>query len=148
MPARRTRAEVETTTLLEVMTDPVKYKKHIEELTSRRVAAEEAEAKASDRETRVRAQELNAAERVEHAAGVTANVNERRATLEADETALAERMVAIEKRETDATAMEALLVERNADIEDKINNALRSVGKLILDGLDVSYEEKLKETKP
>ena len=148
MPARGLAQGGDVSAFVALASDPAGFGAKLAELTERTQRAEAAEAKADALRTRVIAREKNVVEREEHAAKTTAETNQRRATLEADETALAERAVEVEKREAAAKEMEAMLVQRNADIEDKINNALRSVGKLILDGLDVSYEEKLKETKP
>ena len=133
---KRTATEDAANALLLVVADPKKYQKRLDELADRRAAVEEAEAQASERESKVKARELNVAEREEHAVKVTAEVHERRGALEADETVLAERTVEIENREAAADNLEVSLAEREVAIEDKIQNALASVRALFVAGLE------------
>ena len=92
---QRTIAESETNTLLQVMTDPKKYKKHIEELTDRRVAAEEVE-----REAALASEKL--AER---------------------EAALAELIEKVQARETDVQAREGVIAVREKSANEQVETA-------------------------
>lgn len=131
MLAKRTKAESETNTLLQVMTDPKKYKKHIEELTDRRVAAEEAERKVATASEKLAEREAALVERTEKVGARETDVQAREDRIVVRETSAAEQTDVADNLVRQSRERESSVDAREKDLERRATEAIRAVRELV-----------------
>lgn len=128
---QRTIAESEATTLLQVMADPKKYKTRIDDLTDRRVAAEEAEAAAKARIEEADKFEAALVERTEKVDAREVAVQAREDVIVVRETSAAEQTEVADNLVRQSRERESSVKSREQDLERRATEAIRAVRELV-----------------
>ena len=131
MLAKRTKAESEATTLLQVMTDPEKYKSRIEELTDRRVEAEAAEVKTAKAAQELSECEAALDERTEKVVARETDVQAREDGIVVRETAAREQTEVADALVVQVRGRESAVEGREKDLEHRATEAITAVRALV-----------------
>lgn len=137
MPARsRTPAEDAATALLQVATDPKKYQKRLDELSDRRIAAEQAGQDLTERAKDLEIRENDLKIGLARVDEMNAAADSRLQEAGKAESDAAARVTAVEAREVEASNREADISTREEVLESERGNALAAVKKLLISDLE------------